>query len=97
VVARRYAFSPSQLEVNQGAFAWLASRSSHFGASRVSEGWRGRLGRFSQLVENLINPSEMETQSHAKLARDVERFVGAKLLLGRHVVDRERRGFIIDR
>ena len=41
VVARRYAFSPSRLEVNQGAFAWPASRRSRFGASRVSEGWRG--------------------------------------------------------
>src|SRR4029453_10449980 len=39
--------------------------------------------------------SEMETQPHPKLARDVGRFVAAKLLQGRHVVDRERRGFII--
>ena len=37
----------------------------------------------------------MHAQSHAKLVGDVPRLVEAELLVGGHVVDRERHGFII--
>src|SRR5438874_1802784 len=40
---------------------------------------------------------EMQTEFYAKLVGDVPGLIGAELLLGGHVVDRERHGFIIHR